>query len=572
MIIMNRRANFLIWALFALVFLFSCKSEIDTPVYKTQKSIVVDSAAVVSAHPVASKIGIDILKQGGNAVDAAIATQFALAVSFPYAGNIGGGGFMVIRMADGEIATLDYREKAPSKAFEAMYLDSLGNAQSELSRYGHLAIGVPGTVSGLHKAFEKYSKLKDWKRLVQPSIDVARNGFRLSKHQVGYINEHMASFKKYNTAENAVLAREVWIAGDLFVQEDLAKVLEEIRDKGPDGFYKGWVADRIVEEMERGGGIITHKDLADYEAAWREPIIFDYKDYEIISMPPPSSGGVALAQLFGMVESYPLSEWGFQSTKTMHLMVEAERRVYADRAKFLGDSDYYPVPIAAITDSAYLSQRMSDFNPGTATKSKSIDHGVPYESGETTHFSIIDEFGSVVSSTATLNSPFGSKVIAGSTGIMLNNEMDDFSSKPGVPNIYGMLGSEANKIEPGKRMLSSMTPTIVTKDGKPKIILGTPGGSTIITSVFQVILNIVEWNMSAKEAVHANRFHHQWHPDSIRIEEGGIDETTMNELSAMGHKFYKSTPIGRVEAILIRDDGDIEGVADSRRDDHAEGY
>jgi gamma-glutamyltranspeptidase/glutathione hydrolase len=561
-----------IFVLMILISVIACRQQGEMPVYNLQKSIVSDSAVVVSAHPMASKIGIDILKQGGNAVDAAIATQFALAVSFPYAGNIGGGGFMVIRLASGEVSTLDYREKAPSAAFTEMYLDSMGNAISELSRYGHLSIGVPGTVDGLEQAFNKYSKLKDWKRLVQPALDLARNGFKLTGNQVKYINQHMPSFKKYNTTDNVIMEKEEWKKGDLFVQEELAKVLEAIRDNGRSGFYEGWVAEKIVAEMERGNGLITLEDLKNYRAAWREPIRFNYKDYEIITMPPPSSGGVALAQLFGMVEPYPLSEWGFQSQKSVHLMVEAERRVYADRAQYLGDMDFYPVPIAGITDKEYLAHRMSDFDETRASRSEHIDYGIPYENGETTHFSIIDEEGNAISSTATLNSPFGSKVIAGGTGIMLNNEMDDFSSKPGVPNIYGMLGSEANKIEPGKRMLSSMTPTIVTKDGKPKIIVGTPGGSTIITSVFQVILNIIEWDMSTEEAVHSNRFHHQWYPDSIRLEEGGINEETMAQLKAMGHKFYTSTPIGRVEAIVIRENGDIEGVADTRRDDHAEGF
>ena len=534
--------------------------------------LIAESAMVVSAHPIASQVGLDILKKGGNAIDAAIATQFALAVVYPVAGNIGGGGFMLLRLASDSIAALDYREKAPAAATPTMYIGEAGELVEGLSTEGHLASGIPGTVAGLVEAHAKFSKLP-WKDLVQPAIDLARNGFQLTKKEASGLNEIQKDLVRLNTVSPDFLLKEEWKEGDIIHWLDLANTLERIRDNGKAGFYEGKTADDLVSEMTRGKGIITDDDLKNYQAIWRKPITGFYKGYKIISMPPPSSGGVALMQLLKSVEPFPISEWGWNSTKTTHLLTEAERRVYADRAAHLGDPDFFDVPVDMLMDSVYTTSRMKTFDMNKATSSASIKEGsLTGESDQTTHLSVVDKEGNAVSVTTTLNGGYGSTVIVDGSGFFMNNEMDDFSAKPGTPNMYGVIGGEANKILPHKRMLSSMTPTIVEQDGKLLMVVGTPGGSTIITSVFQTILNVLEHNMTMQEAVTAKRVHSQWFPDMIYQEINAITEEDSLSLVKLGHTFMSRRGIGRVDAILIRKDGKLEAGADPRGDDTAAGY
>lgn len=557
--------------IFSILLLLSCKQNIENKtLYPITKSAVGDSVMVVTAHPLATAAGLEILKQGGNAVDAAITVQFVLAVCYPGAGNIGGGGFMVYRQVNGEVAGLDYREKAPAAATADMYLDSLGNPIDEKSQMGHLAAGVPGTVDGMIEAFEKYSKLKDWKKLIEPAIKLAKDGFKITDNEANNLNEGQPNFQKYNATQTA-FHKANWKEGDLLTQPELALTLEFIRDQGRAGFYEGSVAELIVAEMKNANGIITMEDLKNYKSAWRTPITFDYRGHKIISMPPPSSGGIALFQLLKMIEPYDVGALSFQSAAAVHLMTEAERRVYADRAHYLGDPDFIRVPIEAITDSTYIQNRMKDFNPRLASVSSDIKHGV-IESEETTHYSIVDPMGNAVAVTTTLNGGYGSFTVVKGAGFLLNNEMDDFSVKPGTANMYGLIGAEANKIEPGKRMLSSMTPTIIEKDGKLKMVVGTPGGSTIITSVFQTIVNVIDFGMNVDQAVQSPRFHHQWLPDVISIEEDAVDIKERKILESIGHTFKVRSPIGRVEAILVDKDQRLKGAADKRGDDDAKGY
>ena len=557
-----------------IILLYSCKAKEDRPIYDLVKTEISDSAMVVSAHPEASRIGIEVLKAGGNAVEAAIAVQFALAVAYPVAGNIGGGGFMVIRMADGETKSLDFREKAPLKAIRDMYLDKNGDADPNLSRHGHLASGVPGVVDGMVQAYDKYGKNLSFADLINPSIKIAENGFKLSRRQAKNLNIKKPEFDKYNTMPSALAPEVEFKGGQQLIQKDLVETLTAIKERGRAGFYEGAVADKIVAEMDRGGGIISLVDLAKYKAEWRTPIESNYRGYELISMPPPSSGGIALSQLLSSIEPMSIKEMGFHTASTIHAMVEAERRVYADRATHLGDSDFYNVPIETLIDEDYVKIRMTDFDKSKASISDSIAAGViaPKESEETTHFSIVDKWGNAVAVTTTINGGYGSKVIVGGAGFLLNNEMDDLSAKTGVPNMFGLIGNEANAIEPEKRMLSSMTPTIVAKDGKLFMVVGTPGGSTIITSVYQVISNVIDHGMTLTEAVAAKRFHHQWKPDVIFAEENAFDSTIVKDLEAMGHQVEKRGNIGRVDAIITLPDGQLEGAADPRGDDHAVGY
>lgn len=536
---------------------------------------ITDSAMVVCAHPLASEVGSQILRKGGNAVDAAIATQLALAVVYPAAGNIGGGGFMVLRLKDGDIATLDYREKAPATAFTDMYLDSAGNVINGLSEKGQLSSGVPGSVAGMVEAHSKYGSLP-WKDLVQPAIDLALNGFPLSRRQSRSLNNLQDTLRKYNSVSPDFLLREEWKENDTIFWKDLGQTLERIRDNGYDGFYRGKTADDIVAEMQRGKGLISHQDLQNYKAVWREPIIGNYKEYKIISMGPPSSGGVALLQLLKSVEDHPLPDWGHNSARAVHLITEAERRAYADRAAYLGDPDFFKVPVSRLIDAAYTKDRMKNFSPEKATPSSDIKEGIVQlaESKETTHLSVVDKFGNAVSVTTTLNDSYGSRVIVSGSGFFLNDEMDDFSIKAGQPNMYGVIGGEANKIEPGKRMLSSMTPTIVEKNGALLMVVGTPGGSTIITSVFQTILNVLEYKMTMQEAVAARRIHSQWLPDVIYPEKNAITSEDSISLTKMGHVLSPDLldGIGLVDAILVLPDGKLEGGADPRGDDTARGF
>ena len=560
--------NRLFVLLFALV-LVACNSKQKLRVV----GLMTDSAMVVSAHPLASRVGVEIMRKGGNAIDAAIATQFALAVVYPSAGNIGGGGFMVLRKNDGTVDALDYREKAPSAASTNMYLNEVGGVVAGLSEKGHLAHGIPGTVAGLEAAHSKYGTLP-WKDLVQPAIDLALNGFTLTKHEANDLNSIQEDLKEYNSIEPEFLIKDEWKAGDSIWFVDLGHTLERIRDHGAKGFYEGKTADDIVAEMKRGNGLISYEDLINYNVVWRQPLIARYKEFKIISMPPPSSGGVALVQLLKSVEPYPVADWGHNSAKTAHLLTEAERRAYADRAVYLGDPDFYSVPVEELTNNLYINQRMSNFDPEEATPSLNVKEGTftMVESEQTTHLSIVDSQGNAVAVTTTLNDSYGSKVVVGGSGFILNNEMDDFSAKPGVPNMYGAVGGEANKIEPHKRMLSSMTPTILEKDGKLFMVVGTPGGTTIITSVFQTILNITEHKMTMQEAVSARRFHSQWVPDSLQAEKGAFSTEDSIKLVKMGHAFKGRSGLGRVDAILVMPDGRLEGGADPRGDDTADGF
>lgn len=531
------------------------------------------NGAVVTAHPEASKVGVEILKKGGNAIDASIAVQFALAVVYPNAGNIGGGGFLVYRDAKGKTDALDYREKAPLKASEDMYWDKNGNAITDLSLYGQFAAGVPGTVDGMVKAHEKYGKL-NWKELVQPAINLAQKGFKITKQQASELTNKHNDFVKYNSKTNALTSKSSWKEGDLLVQKDLANTLKLIQQKGRAGFYEGKTADLIVKEMKRGNGIISHEDLKQYQSVWRTPVSGNYKGLKVISMPPPSSGGIALVSLFQSIEDYPINKWGFQADSTIQVMVEAERRVYADRAEHLGDPDFIKVPQKQLLDKSYNVNRMKDFSFDKATPSSAIKAGeiIGKESMETTHYVIVDKDGNAASVTTTLNNSYGSLVVVEGAGFLLNDEMDDFSVKPGTPNLYGLVGGKANAIEPSKRMLSSMTPSILEKDGKLFMVVGTPGGSTIITSVFQAILNVVDFGMTMQEAVAAPRFHHQWLPDQIDYEPNAISENVRESLKQKGYTLKERKPYGRVEGILVNTNGTYQAGADPRGDDKAVGY
>jgi len=558
--------------LFFLV--ISCKNKEELHnVSKGQRGLITENAMVVSARMEASKIGNDIMRKGGNAFDAMAGTELALSVSYPYAGNLGGGGFMVFRKNDGSIGSIDYREKAPLAAKKTMFLDEEGNVIKGKSTLGAMAVGVPGTIAGVFSVHEKFGKLPI-QDILTPVIDLAFRGVVVTQKQEDRIKEYQPFFKLAN--KDSILFDRPWKANDTIKNIALGKTLERILKYGRDEFYKGETAKVLVKFIHENGGVITEEDLAKYEAKWREPLVFKFKDLKIISMAPPSSGGVCLAQILKMVEPYDLKAYGHNSVKAIQVITEAERRAYADRSFYLGDPDFVKIPLKTLIDETYLSDRMNDFSLEKATLSSNVSHGniEIIESDETTHYSIIDQFGNAISATTTLNGAYGSKLYCSELGFFLNNEMDDFSSKSGTPNMFGLIGAEANSIAPEKRMLSSMTPTIVEKNGNLLMSVGTPGGSTIITSVLQTILNVCVFNMTMQEAVDSPRFHHQWLPDEIRMEPNSFDKKTIEQLKSLGYKINEehSPVIGKVDGILVLKDESLEGGADHRGDDAAVGF
>jgi len=551
----------------------STNSTKKSNVFIEGQGIVAKNGMVVSDHPQASRIGAEILKKGGNAIDAAIATEFALAVCYPEAGNIGGGGFMIIRLNDGTINALDFREKAAAGASRDMFLDKSGKVTEGLSTNTHLASGVPGTVDGLLSAHAKYGKLP-FREIIQPAIDLAKNGFPVTKQQAVSLNNNRKTFIERNSGPIAFVKDSLWKEGDVLKQQELSETLIRIRDIGHDGFYSGQIAELIIREMKRGNGIINVKDLKAYKSEWREPLTGHYRGYKIITICPPSSGGVTLLQLLTMTENYPLKEIGFHTPQSIHLMVEEERRAFADRAEFLGDPDFMRIPVKKLLDKKYLADRMKSFKSEKASLSTVIGHGSPesHQSEQTTHYSVVDSMGNAVSTTTTLNNTFGNSIVVTGAGFLLNNQMDDFSVKPGFPNMYGLVGGEANSIQPGKRMLSSMTPTIVEKENKLFLVVGSPGGSTISTTVFQIIVNILDFGMNVQDAVNAGRFHHQWLPDYISYERKSIDSTTLKKLEFIGHILKVRNSIGLVNAIQIMPDGKKAAGVDPRGYNSASGF
>ena len=521
---------------------------------------------VVSAHPLASEAGAKMMKMGGNAFDAAIATQYALAVVYPQAGNIGGGGFLVGVKNNGEKFTIDFRETAPAKASRDMYIDKNGKANTTLSQYGRLAAGVPGSIAGFYATL-KHAKLP-MEKLIQPAIDLAEQGFAITKKEASLLNDQMKHFNEHNKIKSVFQKNEPWKQGDILVQKELAETLKRIQKYGEKGFYEGKTAELIVAEMKRGNGIITLNDLKNYKVAERKPIVFDYKGNEVVSMPLPSSGGILLAQMLKMASYENLEKHQQNSAEAVQIMVEAERRAFADRAEFMGDPNFIEDKTQMLISDSYLKNRWKSFNKNLATPSSEVGKIIPQpkESTETTHISIIDKEGNAVAINTTLNGYYGSKVVVAGAGFFLNNEMDDFSIKPGVPNMFGAVGGEANKIEPGKRMLSSMTPTIVLKNGKPYIVVGTPGGTTIPTSVYQSIVNVLDFKLNPNLSVNAPKFHHQWLPETIAVEKG-FPETTIKDLESKNYKFDRITQIGKTEMIVINENGNATAVADGRGDD-----
>lgn len=521
---------------------------------------------VVSAHPLASEAGAKIMKMGGNAYDAVVATQLALAVVYPQAGNIGGGGFLVGVKNTGEKFTIDFRETAPAKATRNMYLDHKGRANTDLSQNGALAVGVPGSVAGFFATL-KHGNLP-MEKLIQPAIDLAEQGFAITAREADLLNKQNKYFTAHNKNRTVFQNTIPWKQGDLLVQSELAKTLKLIQQEGSKGFYEGKTAERIVEEMKRGNGIITLNDLKNYRVVERQPLSFDYKGNEIVSMPLPSSGGILLAQMLKMSQFEKVENYQHNSTQAVQIMVEAERRSFADRAEFMGDPGFFKDQTARLISDEYLKDRWKSFKMNAATKSSTVGTIIPQpkESTETTHISIIDKDGNAASVTTTLNGLYGSKVVVSGAGFLLNNEMDDFSVKPGVPNMFGAVGGEANAIQPGKRMLSSMTPTIVMKGSKPYIIVGTPGGTTIPTSVYQSIVNIVDFKLSPNMTVNAPKFHHQWLPETVLIE-ANFPEATIIDLKKNGYEIERTSQIGRTELIVIDENGNTVAVADGRGDD-----
>ena len=575
--IFKKCAGVIFFLVFSIVSTHAQNAGINAFKYDIIKNIICKNGAVVSAHALASQVGVSILQQGGNAVDAAIATQLALAVVYPGAGNIGGGGFMVAHLkksgqpnGQGKNIALDYRETAPAAAKRDMYLDSGGNPRPGLSLDGHLSVGVPGTVAGLFASM-KYARLP-FKKLIEPAIVLADNGFAVTESQANSFNDNRDDFIKLNTTNPVFVKENLWKKGDTLIQKDLAKTLKRIRDFGVKGFYEGETAKLIVEEMQSGKGIVTYDDLQNYKAKERTPVVFNYKGHTIVTMPLPSSGGIILQQMLKMIEGKNIASMKFQTAQSVQLMTEAERRAFADRAQFLGDQDFVKVPVKTLISNEYLVKRMQDYRPSKADNSNDIKAGeINIESEETTHLSVMDNEGNAVSVTTTLNDSYGSKTVVSGAGFLLNDEMDDFSVKPGVPNLYGAVGNEANAIAPGKRMLSSMTPTIVLKNKEPYLVIGSPGGTTIPTSVFQTIVNIIDFKLSTNDAVNKPKFHHQWLPDRIDVEKD-FPEEVIDELKKMGYKINPRDPIGRTEVIKVLPGKKLEAVADKRGDDAAVGW
>jgi gamma-glutamyltranspeptidase/glutathione hydrolase len=543
--------------------------KVDPYAYKIVKSDTFSNAAVSSAHPLASMAGAEVMRLGGNAFDAAITTQLVLAVVYPNAGNLGGGGFLLGRTKKGKLVGLDYREMAPGAANRDMYLDEKGQPQTQKSQLGHLASGVPGTVAGLFATLP-YAKLK-MEQLIQPAIDIAEKGFVITEREANGLNGQKNDFNKYNTRPTAFIKDKPWKAGDTLFQPELAATLKRIQQKGQAGFYEGETAQLIVEEMKRGNGIISLEDLKKYIVRERAPLQFKYRGYDIISFAPPSSGGLLLGQMLKMVEPFDLNKFGFHSSAAVQVMIEAERRAYADRAEHMGDPDFWKVPTKTLLSDSYLQMRMQDFEAGKASVSKQIKAGWIAPGEETTHLSVVDADGNLVAVTTTLNGSYGSKTVVGGAGFLMNNEMDDFSIKPGVPNMYGAVGGEANAIVPRKRMLSSMTPTLMVYKKQPWVTIGTPGGTTIPTSIFQAVVNLVDFNMSLSDAINQSKFHHQWLPDEVMVERD-FPSNTIEELKKMGYTITPRSPIGRTEGIRIIGKKKLETVADKRGDDSVAGY
>jgi len=537
--------------------------------YEVVKEKSFDNGAVTSAHPLASMVGAAMMQEGGNAFDAAIATQLSLAVVFPGAGNIGGGGFMLARKANGELIGIDYREAAPASASRDMYLDAQGNPIAEKSTRGASASGIPGSIAGMIST-HAYAKLP-FAKLIEPAIEFAEFGYVISEREAKGLNADRANFLKHSSAPSAFTQKEVWKAGDTLIQLELAATLKRIQAKGLAGFYEGATAEYIVKEMQHSGGYISLGDLKNYQPKFRKPLEFDYRGHHVISFAPPSSGGILIAQMMQMIAPFNVEKMGLNTLASVNLMVEAQRRAYADRAEHMGDPDYWKVPTKTLISNSYAQARMSDYKEGVAGSSKITVAGQAHESEQTTHFSVIDKEGNMVAITTTLNDTYGNKTIVAGAGFLLNNEMDDFSVKPGVPNMYGALGGEANSIQPGKRMLSSMTPTLVTLKGKPYISIGTPGGTTIPNQVYEGLVNIIDHKMTIKQAIDATRFHHQWIPDVVALE-SDFPEDIEAGLKNMGYKTIRRGKFGRMDGILISSDGKRMAAGDKRGDDSVAGY